>query len=212
MNSEEISVWAQLYDLTAGMYLQEPTVERVSSLVPLADMIGTLLAEKSLSRLLAQAGETSMPTLRQEYYDLFTVPVSGRYLPPFESAQRESRLWGPLTHEVQAFYEETGFRTELLSISPCWNEMTILDHVGFELAFVGGLLRSATTAMDEEAKRALLATTMQFVERHLIRWLPDFGQKVQAHAETSFYQAVGLLTERLVPALQTGSEFYVRLV
>jgi len=197
MTQGEHLMRARLYDLAAGLYLQEPTTESVAVLVSLADVIGALLEDETLSRLLTQAGEVPLPALRQEYYDLFAVPVSGRYLPPFESAQRENRLWGPLTHEVQALYQGAGFRPDELAISPCWNEMTLPDHIGFELAFVSGLLRSLADVETEMEEETLQATTTQFVAQHVARWMPDFGRKVRRSAQTPFYQAVGLMTEHL---------------
>lgn len=52
MNQNDLITWARLYDLAAGLYLQEPTADKVTTLVSLADVIGERLDDEALSRLL----------------------------------------------------------------------------------------------------------------------------------------------------------------
>lgn len=63
-----------------------------------------------------------------------------------------------------------------------WRQ-TADDHVTNELAFLAYLLACGN---DKEAQ--------QFIEDHVLQWLPDFAQRVAARAATRFYAALATLT------------------
>jgi putative dimethyl sulfoxide reductase chaperone len=134
--------------------------------------------------------------VRQEYFDLFFVPVSGRYLAPFEAAQRERRLWGLCTYQTAELYQQVGFDPRALSISPLWGEQLPPDHAGVELAFVSALLKQADVSGREE-QIGIARTLESFWKQHLSRWLPDYGRKLARTARTEHYRLLGSLVEYL---------------
>lgn len=60
------------------------------------------------------------------------------------------------------------------------------DHLVLELQFLAALMRDAHPQALPEAAR--------FLDNHLLRWLPLFGQRVAGRCATPFYAAAALLT------------------
>jgi len=204
MNTDELLAQARLLDFVASLYLRSPDTEVVEACMAAAPVFGELLKNEELSRLMLQVGGTDIESLRGDYHDLFFVPVSGHYLPPYESAQREGRLQGTHTHEVDAIYGATGFDFRELTVDPHWLAQGIPDHIGFEMAFVSALLCSQVEGSSEESA-SLAETTEYFVQQHLGLWAADYGHKMAQQAETPLYQGLGLLTEQEIKyGLQPG--------
>lgn len=59
------------------------------------------------------------------------------------------------------------------------------DHLVNELGFVSCLLADSEQNLGEAA---------QFLDEHLLRWVPDFGAKIAQRAETPFYAGLAALT------------------
>ena len=203
MKPNELLAQARLLDFVASLYLRPPDIDVVEACMAAAPVFGELLKDETLSRLMLQVGETDIESLRGDYYDLFFVPVSGRYLPPYESVQREECLWGTLTHKVDAIYRATGFDFRELEVDSHWLAQGIPDHIGFEMAFVSALLCSQVEGPPEETG-SLAETTDYFVQHHLGHWAADYGRKVARQAKTVLYQGLGLLTEQ-----EIGSGFHL---
>lgn len=192
-----LAVTGFVFRVAATLYLQEPDIE--------------------LERILKQylTHQTGLPddlipvegleALRQEYFDLFFVPVSGRYLPPFESVQREKRLGGPLTRKVAEVYQACSFCPKNVKASPLWQAQFMPDHLGYELAFVDALQKSREKATSPAAYQELDETLRQFWQRHPSRWAADYGRKLAGKAQTGLYRYLGLLTE----VLGQGGEQYL---
>ncbi|MEJ2707461.1 MAG: molecular chaperone TorD family protein [Anaerolineales bacterium] len=178
-----------VFRVVASLYLQEPSIELERPikqyLAPYNRLANNLLRNDNLE------------ILRQEYADLFFVPVSGRYLPPFESVQRKKRLWGPVTHKVAEIYQACHFKLQEVPASPLWQAQFVPDHIGYELAFVEALLQSRKAAPSSEACRELDETVQQFWRRHLSPWITSYGRELANKAQTGLYRYLGLLTEAL---------------
>jgi TorA maturation chaperone TorD len=129
--------------------------------------------------------------LRDDYYDLFLVPSSGRYLPPFESVFREKTLWGKSASAATLAYSEQNFQPEELHMELMWQFRPVPDHIGFETAFVAELLeRAKNGAPSRPAAKA-------FFDSHLRDFSERFGTEVERRSRTRFYKAVGGLTRAL---------------
>jgi putative dimethyl sulfoxide reductase chaperone len=61
------------------------------------------------------------------------------------------------------------------------------DHLVHELEFVAFILESEPTG-------GALAEAADFLDRHLLRWVPDFSRRVAARCETQFYAGLNALT------------------
>ena len=183
---------ADLLDVLAALYLHEPSPEMIREyneyIVP--------FVEQQMAGFLKPVDETEIDALKQDYHALFLVPVSGRYLSPFESAQRSHRLWGPMTHEVALIYTQTGFDINALVTDEIWRAVAMPDHIGYELAFTCLLLRHMPS---EEA--SLKDTYRYFIQQHVLSWIPEYGERLQTLASTRFYKDVGKMTASFVRML-----------
>lgn len=191
MKQESSLTLARIADILASVYLHSPDEALVAAF---REVVPVLVAELDTQDRSLDATET-LEALTQDYNELFFVPVSGRYLAPFESAQRARRLWGPLTHQVAEFYESIGFDDAALSVGEHWEYLDMPDHAGIELACLSALLQAHQAAQSDVAVGQAIHF---FIHQHLSRWLPDFGQKVAQNAETDFYQALGHFTTALI--------------
>lgn len=174
---------SEILDGLAVLYLREPLPALLEAAVSLFPELGS-------------PGETSPEAALRDYHDLFFVPVSGRYLAPFESVQREGRLGGPLTHGVASIYRLTEFDPRALDVSPHWLYQDLPDHIGFELAFISALLRNTQELSDAEAE-PFIYTARYFWHHHLSRWGHAFGERLADRAATPFYRGLGRLTASL---------------
>jgi TorA maturation chaperone TorD len=83
--------------------------------------------------------------------------------------------------DVRALYAAAGLAV------PNWR-MRPDDHLVFQLQFLAHLLAKAGS---DEDWRALA----DFLDDHLLRWLPDFANRVASRCDTPFYAALALLTD-----------------
>ena len=76
-----------------------------------------------------------------------------------------------------------------------WNEAE--DHIALELEFMQRMALRAAEALAEDAEDeavAYLRTSYDFLENHLINWVPMMVTDMRMHARTLFYQGLGQLT------------------
>ncbi|MFW5692348.1 MAG: TorD/DmsD family molecular chaperone [Chloroflexota bacterium] len=164
----EMIATATLLDRLAWLYLNQPDDSLIHTL------------NDAFPELRLREGD--LDAVRQDYNDLFCVPVSGRYLPPFESAQRAQRLWGPITHHVTDWYLHTGFNPAELHTSAIWQMQIAPDHIGYELAFYGALLAADSPLAAD------------FYQTHLFTWVPNYARQLIEKAATPVYRLLGELT------------------
>ena len=175
------------------MYLHRPDETLAAAF---ADAVGALQEGLGLTSDFSPEA-ASLPDLQADYDALFFVPVSGRYLPPYESAQRARRLWGPITHQVADFYASVGFEPASLRMDEHWRRLDAPDQAGVELACLSALLQTTVTAPDPAVENAL----QYLIRQHISRWLPDFGHQITENADTSHYRLLGELTWALALAI-----------
>ncbi len=105
---------------------------------------------------------------------------------PCESVWRDDDhllMQGP-TFAVRALYQQHGLK------APDWRAMPD-DHLTHELSFVAHLLE---TGHDAQAA--------QFLDQHLLTWLPEFGARVAQRADSAVYAALAVLTVDACRALR----------
>ena len=184
---------AEILDILAALFLQFPTMDHVKAL---NDVIPLLTERLEIANPpLLQASDTAVREYLQDVYDMFLVPVSGHYLPPYESAQRAGRLQGPITWQVHQIYKETGFDIHSLHVDPVWRTQHMPDHIGYELAFLSALLQVHEPALEPVFD--------DFVKQHVLSWMPEYGKAVNRLADTPYCQWMGL-------ALVATMEFLAR--
>lgn len=188
---------AKAYEFLAGIFLKEPTHETLNGLKEWAKTGEEVQLFSLIERLEIQDPE--LKDLKQEYYDLFFVPVSGRFTPPFESAIRGAirqdgqktkfgAFWGEETIQIAAQYERMEFNPHLLSSFEPLRQLNLPDHIGDELAYMAYLCRlEAERQRVNQTVEALQTLEKEFLRAHLLKWLPDFVEDLLKVSQSGFY-------------------------
>lgn len=132
------------------------------------------------SRLVALGQETPHLELEKDYVRLFLSP-RGALCPPWAGAWLGTppRLFGPQHEAVLELARQLG-------VEPANFDRESADHVATELALAGYCL----THNEVEVFR-------EFWRRQLEPWLGAFGECLSKHAQTEFFQGVGMLLREL---------------
>ena len=112
---------------------------------------------------------------------------------PFESVYTSEKrlLMQEARDEVLAIYRSAG-----LDKKNSWKEGE--DHVALELEFEQVLANRTAEALrkgDEEEAAALLTTQRNFLEDHLLSWVPMMTADMKRFAKTDLYQGLAYLTD-----------------
>lgn len=121
---------------------------------------------------------------------------------PFESVHTSTRrlLMQDARDEVLAIYRAAG-----IAKSDSWKEGE--DHIALELEFEQVLCTRTLEALregDEEKAVTLFKQQYNFLQDHLLNWVPMLIAEIEKFAKTDFYKALGKLT---IGFLETDQEF-----
>lgn len=121
---------------------------------------------------------------------------------PFESVYTSEKrlMMQDARDEVLAIY-----RSMDLDKKKSWKEGE--DHIAVELEFEKVLSERTLTALqenDEDKAFSLLSTQLNFLNDHLLSWVPMMTEDMQKFAKTDFYRGLAFLTEGF---LETDEEF-----
>lgn len=190
---------SHLYGLLATVYRQEVTPDLLRQIKDpqFLEVLSDLGVNWS-DDLAKKSEEEILEDLAVEYARLFLGP--GRHVSPHESVhhQREDgqwgQLWGGSTVEVKKFIETAGFRyqTEYKGMP---------DNISVELEFMEQVTEreaQAWTENDDEAALYCLKIEKRFIEDHLVKWIPQFCEKVKQEAELPFYRDMAILTKHFI--------------
>lgn len=75
------------------------------------------------------------------------------------------------------------------------------DHIAVELSFVAYLCEKANEALknkDTKEARRCLQGQKDFLERHLMKWVPKLVKDILSTGQTSFYKSIAVLTEEYI--------------
>lgn len=168
----------RLLDVMATLYLKMPGEEAV----------------KVMSGLGGDDESTDMlDRVRLEYHDLFIGSGSGKYIPPYESLIRDGRMHGPSCSRVGEIFRREGFDPAHLEVEEHWKLVDAPDHLGFELAYLSMLLRSADQPDADAA--ALKDKARAFHVEHIVPWAKAYGTRLVETARTVTYKTLGRLTQ-----------------
>ena len=192
-----------IYTFLAGIFLQEPSISQfpqyIEALQDLLTEVETYPGKVDVG--IPEDNDVFIEGLRQEYYDCFFVSVSGKYVPPYESALLDYRTgerkpFGTLNSmeasHVAACYAAVDFHPQMLNVFAPLKEIQLPDHVGFELAFMARLCAAEQEAWDKKHPvEALKWQTfeLQFLREHLSQWLENFARALQDLAPGYYAQA-----------------------
>ncbi len=109
---------------------------------------------------------------------------------PYESCQREESLQGKSSWLVECFYRQCG-----LGLPEEARELP--DHLGLEFDFMGKLAGKESRCRERGQKtdaERYRRQQKQFLDNHLLIWVPRYGRTVERLAEHPFYRSIGKLT------------------
>lgn len=187
---------SRLYGLLARVYSSEPDkllIEMVKA-QPFKDAFSELGVELE-SDFTDRPEELLLEELAVEFSRLFLGP--GPHISPHESVHHEIQegkrglLWGDSTVEVKRFIESTG-----LAIESDFN--LIPDHISVELEFMQLLTKEEAKAREEgdaDGANRYLDMEREFLDRHVLAWVPSFCDKVMSTAQSGFYRGMARLTK-----------------
>ena len=151
-------------------------------------------AYRRIHAFLCRARENTLNTLAVDYARIFlgcgSLDAEAAY--PFESVYTSPKhlTMQDARDEVLAIYKSEGFGK-----TSSWKEPE--DHLAVELEFVKALSLKAKESIEkEDAEEAfrLVETQRNFIEAHIMAWLPHFVEDVAKYAKKDFYPAFADLT------------------
>lgn len=193
-----------LYDVLRRTYLKEPTqgdIKFVKELVSsdefpfVSDSPKILEGINQVRDYCSQSDMTSDKVYSDLHWD-YTRLFIGPYelpSPPWESVylNKERLLFQEDTLKVRRFYLKYSFL-------PVEFGHEADDHLGLELDFMFRLNELALEAMgrgDSNETLQLLKDQRLFLEEHLLKWAPQFVEKVLEHADTDYYRGMAKILE-----------------
>ncbi|MEM3551844.1 MAG: molecular chaperone TorD family protein, partial [Candidatus Bathyarchaeia archaeon] len=113
---------------------------------------------------------------------------------PSESAYKSGFIMERPMEEVLKAYREAG-----VDLKEDFKEPA--DHISTELQFMAYLCQKASESglkgKKDELKREL-ERRIEFLNKHLLPWIPLFAKTISNAAETDFYRGLVILTKRFV--------------
>ena len=191
MMTAEIVTPSEAVELLSSMYVCKPSVETIENWkTALKEDTSIFLQELKDSVIeINTASEEELEELLWEYTRLFIGPYK-LPCPPWESVYTSPKrlMMQDAADQVLQLYRNAGVNLDTPDIMP--------DHIGAELNFLALLLRKNRSATADEELMATL--TDNFLEDHLLKWLPDFTRDMENAAETLFYKTLARATRNLV--------------
>ncbi|MBZ0300489.1 MAG: molecular chaperone TorD family protein [Anaerolineae bacterium] len=188
-----------LYEARLNVYA---LLQRLYQAAPDAELLGWLAAEHPFLNFPIELDEeanaallevdrdcvvVSADRLVKDFRQLYIGPGAMR-VPPWESVYRneEHLLFDRHTLQVREAYARHGMEFTQIYRAP-------EDSLAIELEFMKVLterLLRAVELSDPEAESILLEEQREFVNRHLLIWVPQFVALTQKQAETKFYRGL----------------------
>jgi TorA maturation chaperone TorD len=190
---------SNIYGFLAAVYRRELTIELLQQMKDQQfQEVLSSLGVKLNNGFFGNSEKELLENMAVEYTRLFVGP--GKHISPYESVQHKKegvqsgQLWGELTAEVKNIIESSGLEYE--------SEYTGLpDHISVELEYMQHVVQREAQAWEaDDDQMALLChkNEKEFVDEHLIRWVPDFCEKVIEAAEMPFYREMARLTRSFI--------------
>lgn len=195
---ELMNARARSYGMLARLFREEvdlPTLRELQQM-RFPQATGNAAADEGYHQLynyLKRAWDDSVTELAIDYVSTFIGHGVNGYSAayPYESVYTSERRL--LMQEARAEVLATLRENELVRGN--WNEAE--DHIALELEFMQRMALRAAEALDDAAEDeavAYLRTSYDFLENHLLNWVPMLVADMRMHARTLFYQGLAQLT------------------
>jgi len=211
MESEALSQIIQQRQLICaflkGIYEKEPPKEflaempkKMKPLLAIAEILSNAESKKAVKELIqftdsipSQDLDDLEVRLAADFARLF---LSINKIPPHpsESVYREGTLMQYSRDEVLRTYWSFGVDKKKEFTEP-------EDHIAVELNFLMYLCQKASEALkkgDAKEARRYIQGQKDFLETHLVKWVPKLVEDILNTARTPFYKAIAVLTKEYI--------------
>ncbi|MCK5145857.1 molecular chaperone TorD family protein [bacterium] len=206
MTIEFYRVILEFFSLVFQDLPEETTVDQLVQGNPFEDWpvdSDTAALKDGLDLLEAFCGQWSpkqLQLIRDDYTKLF-LNHDKILAPPYESLflSDDHSLYKEQILKVRAAYKQYGLQV------PQKNQISD-DHLCFELQFLATICDQLVNTWRENNQPAidsLLRDALTFLEMHLLKWLPEFVERVVKYADTDFYRGVAMVTGASVKDLHS---------
>lgn len=189
---------SKIYWLLSRFYLEQPDRPFIGELREWlgqgpheADAVSVPEFDKLSHALHELQSDDDILGLQKEFTRLFGgLRKEAALPPPFESVFREGRLAGDITVDVDHHYRLAGY-------GEIYPEAGPQDHLGVELRYMSLLCYDELVAFeqgDASKETALRDQQWNFLDRHLLKWAPDYCAKLAQEARIDFYSAIAAMT------------------
>ena len=186
-----------LYAFLYRMYLEEPPRELASDLIkgefffPDIESLNKEISE-GFEMIKSYASGKDEDDIYEDLVDEFTLLFIGPYnLPvqPYETIWVDGKMGGESLLTLKEDYRKAG-----VSRSKSYPEPE--DHIAFELMFMHHLCEVGLSSKDDEGKLVgTLKTQTDFLEDHIMKWVPLFCDKLIAYEKADFYKCIAKITK-----------------
>lgn len=179
--------------LLSRLFLERPSPAFLAELQGMFSVLQTEGGddERLLARCLEELDGDLAQRLNVEYTRLFRGIREGYGLPPpYESLYRGDRLMSDVTLAVRRRYEAAGFGDVEPAAGPP-------DHLGAELRFLALLCfreMEGWATQDPQGAARTIAHQREFLDQHLLAWLPSYAERIRTESREPFYAAIAGLT------------------
>jgi len=195
-----------IYSILKRVYERELTPDFISKMrliikpIKNVDVISSTEVKNEVKALLQFVEEITPSNLEDiqlklaaDYARLF-LSIHKTPAHPSESVYRDGAMMQAYRDEVLQSYWDFGVDVISEFTEP-------EDHIATELSFMAFLCEKSLEALKKgkaiEIDR-LLQTQADFVNTHLLKWLPDLVKDVVSNAKTSFYKSMAIITEEYI--------------
>ncbi len=187
----------RVYKFLAAVYVNEPSDEMIDQILDSSFLESLAKIDASAQQLMdfAVSFRGNYEDLRIEYDSLFVVPMA-QYVRPYESAYRDGLTGDGVTRTVRQYYHSIGG-----DVSSAYGDLP--DHLGAEMDFMVFLCEKERQCWEsgnvDEARQYIVAQE-DFLEKHLLKWIPDLCHEIEGKTESGFYRALAGFTHRFITA------------
>lgn len=193
-----------LFGLLGAIFYAYPAREQMESLsagslldrLPASDDPETAEGLRLLRTSASRADDEEAARIKVDYVRLFVGGGTRVLAPPWESVyvSPDPLLFQQATGDVSRWYRRLGLEASGEGKEPD-------DHAGLELEFLARLAGEAVAALDQGDDAGfdgMIEAQREFLQQHVLRWMPSWCDTVARLAETEFYRGAALLTRGLL--------------
>jgi len=184
-----------IFEMEAGKALISCLSPKIKPILAIADVFPSEETRQLIRELVlftdaipSQDLETVHSKLGTDYAALF-LGKDDVYQPPTESSYTKGTVSSHPLHEVRGLYHGFGMEKKEEFDGP-------EDHIAVELGFIAHLCGKTVSALKAQNKGEALKymeAQKEFLENHLIKWVPALAKDIILAARTPFYQAIAAI-------------------